>query len=545
MNKLLSLSKLCCNVMKYKILVLLLLIVVTSCHEKTSSTQCSLDVVQQTSMSDSVALQLYEESGRYYDRQDYDSAVVVGEQVLPMLHQKGMKDEEADELSILSVCYMRKSDYDRALNYAKACNAIDRESGDADRISTSLNTIGSIYVAAKQPKEGLKYLRQALQFAEQEKSNYRIALTCGSLAETEFSLNHFDEAIRYIDRAIQLERRDDRGDKLRIRLSQKATILVGMGKQREAVETFDSIIPYFRSTGNRQSLAISLNKAGNALLYMSNSDGVRNDLRRKQERQAVEYFREAAQLCRDMGNPFNELQAHHGLYQALWTQNPDSARIELELFNQMKDSLYSHASAETLARYNAEFGNDELKHENTLMRRSRVYIIILCIVLLLVASALIVRQRRLAALQRKRLSEVTMTLDELKRKYELQSVDSESTDAEAQSELSKEDKDFLAKTIKIITNQMEDKHVSVDDLASDLAMSTSQFRRRLASITGETPQNYITSIRMQHARHLLDTQHDPFILDVALCCGYDDQSSFTRAFKRYFGITPSEYLQRN
>lgn len=528
-----------------KLVFLLLVVLVASCREKTIPTQNPLDVAQQTSMPDSVAMQLYEASGRYYDNQNYDSAVAVGEQALPLLHQKGMRDEEADELSILSVCYMRKSDYDKALHYAKACNAIDRESGDADRISTSLNTIGSIYVVARQPKEGLKYLRQALQFAEQEKSSYRIALTCGTLAETEFSLNHFDEAICYIDRAIQLERNDGREDKLRVRLSQKATILVGMGKQREAVETFDSIIPYFRTTGNRQSLAISLNKAGNALLGMSNSDGIDNEMRRKQERQAVEYFREAAQLCHVMGNPFNELQARHGLYQALWTQNPDSARIELELFNKMKDSLYSHASAETLARYNAEFGNDELQQENTMMRRSRVYIIILCIGLLLVAAALIVRQRRLAALQRKRLGEVTMTLDELKQKYELQSIDHGSTDTESRSEPSEEDKDFLEKTIKVITNQMDDKHVSVDDLAAALAMSTSQFRRRLAAITGETPQNYITNIRMQHARHLLETQHDPFILDVALRCGYDDQSSFTRAFKRFFGITPSEYIQKN
>jgi AraC-like DNA-binding protein len=87
--------------------------------------------------------------------------------------------------------------------------------------------------------------------------------------------------------------------------------------------------------------------------------------------------------------------------------------------------------------------------------------------------------------------------------------------------------------------------VNVDELASALAMSTSQFRRRLTAITGETPQNYITNIRMQKARYLLDTQSELSILEIALRCGYDDQSSFTRAFKRFFGITPSNYLQKN
>ena len=139
------------------------------------------------------ALRLYEISGKYYDNQQYDSAVIAGEQALPLLRQKRLKDEEAEELSILSVCCMRQSEYDKALQYAKACNKLDHESGDAERISSSFNTIGSIYVAAKQPQEALKYLQKSLQYAEKTGLKPRIALTCGSLSETEFVLNHYSQ----------------------------------------------------------------------------------------------------------------------------------------------------------------------------------------------------------------------------------------------------------------------------------------------------------------------------------------------------------------
>lgn len=482
------------------------------------------------------AMRLYEASGRYYEEQLYDSAVIVGEQALPMLRKLGMTDEVADELSILAVCTSRQSDYQKALLYAKECNAMDRASGDKEMISSSLNTIGAIYVDAKQPQEGLKYILEALKLAEEINHRARIAMYCGAAAETEFSMNNFDAAQRYIERAIQLEREDNRQMKLRVRLSQKAAILLGMKQHKEALAIFDTIIPYFRREGNRQSLAISLNKVGHTLLSMSREDGCDDTEKHLLERQAVPYLREAVSLCHEMGNPYNEMHARDGLYQALWTINPDSALLELERFDLLRDSLYNNGAADLLARYNAEFGNTRLTEENTRTQRSLVIIVIVSIAMLAVAAGLVLKQRRRAALQRRRLNEVTMTIDELRQRYE-------NVHADKQHELSARDKDFLSRTMSIIIEQIETNSVNVDALASQMALSTSQFRFRLKEITGETPHSYITTIRMQKARQLLDNfTPQSTILDVALKCGYDDQGSFGRAFKRFYGVTPSDYM---
>jgi AraC-like DNA-binding protein len=233
------------------------------------------------------------------------------------------------------------------------------------------------------------------------------------------------------------------------------------------------------------------------------------------------------------------MHARDGLYQALWTISPDSARLELERFDLLKDSLYNNGAADLLARYNAEFGNTRLTEENTSVHRSRTIILIVCLALLAVAVTLVVMLRRRSALQRRRLSEVTMTLDELRQRYENERAD-------RQQELSARDKDFLSRTMVIIAEQIENNSVNVDALASQMAMSTTQFRNRLKAITGETPQAYITNIRMQKARQLLDNSTpQTTILDIAMSCGYEDQGAFTRAFKRFYGVTPTDYLARD
>jgi YesN/AraC family two-component response regulator len=58
--------------------------------------------------------------------------------------------------------------------------------------------------------------------------------------------------------------------------------------------------------------------------------------------------------------------------------------------------------------------------------------------------------------------------------------------------------------------------------------------------TGKTLYQYITSVRMEHAKHFLETS-EISISDVASKVGYPNSNSFTRAFKRHSKITPQEF----
>jgi transcriptional regulator GlxA family with amidase domain len=77
-------------------------------------------------------------------------------------------------------------------------------------------------------------------------------------------------------------------------------------------------------------------------------------------------------------------------------------------------------------------------------------------------------------------------------------------------------------------------------LARLVHMSVRNFERKFRSRFHLTPQRYLKKLRLRMAsRALVYTRRS--LTEVAIGCGFSDQSHFTREFRRYFGRTPREY----
>ena len=98
----------------------------------------------------------------------------------------------------------------------------------------------------------------------------------------------------------------------------------------------------------------------------------------------------------------------------------------------------------------------------------------------------------------------------------------------------------MEKVNAIVSEQINEGHVDVEALASQLFMSTTTFRRRFTAIVKEGPKAYILRQRMEKARQMLEEHPEMNISEVAMRCGFEDRSNFTRAYRRAFGIAPSE-----
>ena len=85
--------------------------------------------------------------------------------------------------------------------------------------------------------------------------------------------------------------------------------------------------------------------------------------------------------------------------------------------------------------------------------------------------------------------------------------------------------------------------LEVSELARIACLSESQFRKRFMKLFKISPLKFITRIRVQTAAKLLVSSDAP-IADIAVKCGFCDQSYLTRQFTSFFGMTPKKYRDR-
>ncbi|MFC3333638.1 two-component regulator propeller domain-containing protein [Flavobacterium palustre] len=104
------------------------------------------------------------------------------------------------------------------------------------------------------------------------------------------------------------------------------------------------------------------------------------------------------------------------------------------------------------------------------------------------------------------------------------------------------DEHFLDKATKVVVDNVSNIDFTLDDLIGNLGMGRSQFYRKINSLTGQNPSNFIRTIRLKYASEMLLTNQFS-IKEVALNCGFNSTAYFTKTFKEVFKVTPTQYIQ--
>lgn len=102
------------------------------------------------------------------------------------------------------------------------------------------------------------------------------------------------------------------------------------------------------------------------------------------------------------------------------------------------------------------------------------------------------------------------------------------------------DEKFLKQAMEIIEKQMDNPDFSVDEFSREMFMSRVTLYRKINSLTGKSPLDFIRSIRLKRAAQLLD-KSGMSISEVTYQVGFNNPKVFRKLFKDEFGMTPSDY----
>jgi AraC-like DNA-binding protein len=80
----------------------------------------------------------------------------------------------------------------------------------------------------------------------------------------------------------------------------------------------------------------------------------------------------------------------------------------------------------------------------------------------------------------------------------------------------------------------------VPELADSVGMSRSGFAQRFVALTGDTPNRYLSRLRVDRAGQLLRDTDDP-LLHIAHAVGYSTEQALSKAFARSYGVAPGRY----
>lgn len=103
--------------------------------------------------------------------------------------------------------------------------------------------------------------------------------------------------------------------------------------------------------------------------------------------------------------------------------------------------------------------------------------------------------------------------------------------------------DFINRITDIINKKYSDSSISLTYLAEKTGLSEQHISQKFHKITGITYLQYLTRVRMEHAKELISngTTNSDIIANKI---GYENATSFLRAFKKYTGVTITEFLNK-
>lgn len=301
-----------------------------------------------------------------------------------------------------------------------------------------------------------------------------------------------------------------------------------------AFDYFGKALELAEKTGNQIAKASIMGIIGNAYLRG-------NDLRKSED-----YFIDALKLARRLGLRRVVRHAYGGLVDIRLRQgNGNEAVVYLRRYYEVRDSLLGVSKVRQIVELESKHAL-QLKEQNIrlLENEQRIQslwnnILVGLVLLLLVAGIAAYQWQKYRHMKNREI--LGLEIENLTRRTLEAEARMKATLVPAgEEDIESYDQQLLRKAIAVVEAHLADTQFGVEMMAEEMHMSRTGLHRKIKSITGFPPREFIRSIRLHKAAKLILGKAEP-VSQIAQRVGFEDYSHFSKSFKKHFGVSPSQY----
>jgi len=406
---------------------------------------------------------------------------------------------------------------------------------DARGLYDTYELLAILYQSMKDFVRMDEYLNKMQELANVNK-NFIDAYFYQNLGFLKTKAKKYDEGLELLSKAIQLHQNGNLYE-LATCYFLRGKAQMGLGNTHTALVDFQECIRNSKISKHPDYLInVAIGNEGIASVYIAE----------KQFLKALPYLDSALTIALKMESKNLALGVYKSkiaLYEG--QANFREALQNERLHRQLSDSVFNKEKSQQIAEIQTRYETKKKEHTIELLQKDNKIntlwrtILIVGIIGLSIFSLILFlwqksRYRKNSQLLSLQVDLLTSKNQELANKYKSRSLDVADTEVESGNNK------LLKKAITLVEANLSDSLFGVEKMASEMGMSRASLHKKLKDVTGFAPSEFIRNIRLKRAANLLRNEADS-VAQIGFAVGFEDQSYFSKSFKKQFGVVPSEY----
>ncbi|GHV30523.1 hypothetical protein FACS1894177_03250 [Bacteroidia bacterium] len=486
-------------------------------------------------------------------------------------------------------CYNQAGLYFEALeNYLIALH-YRKEQGNFKAAFAVYNSIGNAYFYLGDYASELQWSKEAMEFARVKGDTLNEAQFALHCADACNKLSDSLSASAYYDRAMELYRMAGDTASMAMTLNNQSSSFAPASAEKlsvlkESARLYEKMTPsaetqsllshvycntgiWYAAANRHDSAAIYYDKAMNAVNVSGDkykkifvySHIAEYYFKRNNPAKAKQLSLETVELIHDVAGDNHTFDIALKVLSKIYALENDYGRAYETLlkWSAVNDSVHAKSLREEKDKINSRYTfeshrQEQLETRKRIAERNRNYFIFAAIACILVLSGWVFHSRQMRRKNRglyrqiKEQDRLAEEIEQMRQRYAVpRNVETQCIASLQNADNKNADEQQLQLAARLREYLLADKHFAQSDmdtaeLITALGTNRTYLFEAMKAVAGQTPQDYINALRLEEAKHLLDTT-DELIENIAEMSGYKTSRTFYRLFRERYNISPAEY----